>query len=314
MEIRLMEYVLAVSEEKSFTKAAERLCIAQPSLSQQIAKLEADLGMRLFHRGPKGVTLTADGRQFINRAQQILLLHHDFLQEMRERTQGMGDRLSIGTTAITGGHLLPRMLSLFHCAYPSVQPRLVEESTEVLTDLLLAGEIELAILPLPVDHPSLETTHILTEPLFLAFPPTEQPWMTQAIRRVIRDGEGTQAITMAAVSAAPFVVLKRGFGFRRTLFALCANDGFQPQVSHETSSIDTAQAMVTYGLGVTVVPEMVVLRHQHPRPIYVAMESQPTRSLVFAYPRDRYVSLAARAFIEIAGQYRPSSATPPAHQ
>lgn len=303
MEIRLMGYVLAVAEEGSFTKAAERLCITQPSLSQQITKLEADLGLHLFHRRPKGITLTADGIRFITRAKQILLLHHDFLREMRERTQGLGDKLSIGTTAITGGRLLPSLLRQFHAAYPSVRPWLVEESTEVLTDLLVRGAIELAILPLPVDDSALETTHILTEPLFLALPPSEEPWMTPALRRLIAEGGATKPMSMASVASAPFVVLKRGFGFRQTLLTLCANDGFQPQISYETSSIDTAQMMVTQGLGVTLVPEMVVYRRQHARPLYVEIESAPTRSLVFGYPRDRYISLAARAFMDIAGQY-----------
>lgn len=300
LEIRLMDYVVAVAEEQSFTRAAARLRIAQPSLSQQVAKLEATLGMTLFQRKAKAVTLTADGLRFVARAKEILAMHDDFLAEMRERSQGMGDALTIGTTAITGGRLLPRLLGAFQTNYPNVRPSLVEESTEALTKLVAHGEIDLAILPLPVDDVTLNTSPILTEPLYLALPPMRQPWMTEEVLRLIASHDLHAPVSLTTVASAPFVLLKQGFGFRSTLLALCATDGFQPNIAYETSNIDTAQAMVANGLGVTVVPDMVVHRNVEPSPMYRELVGQPTRSLVFAYPRHRYVTLAARMFMDVA--------------
>ncbi|MCL6443862.1 MAG: LysR family transcriptional regulator [Alicyclobacillus sp.] len=322
MEIRLLRYVLAVYETQSFSRAAEKLHIAQPSLSQQIAKLEQELGFRLFLRGPGPIMPTPDGEYFVHRASKILHLHDDFVLELQERTHGMGQTLSIGTTAITGAHLLPRLLQLFRRQFPSVQLRLTEESTETLTDLASKSLVDLAILPLPIADPRLSVEPLLSEQLWLALPPTVQPWMSSAIQHIIssstrpatfpsqissqprqhsmdRSNHAPVPVSLDAFADAPFIVLKQGFGFRQTLLQLCANHGFQPNIAFETSSIDTAQALVAHGMGVTLVPEMVMSAIS-PTPLYVRLESQPTRTLVFAYPKDRYLSLAARTFKDMS--------------
>ena len=301
MDIRLMEYVLAVYEERSFTKAADKLHVSQPSLSQQVAKLERELGLRLFQRVPGPISPTVDGRRFVERAYDIVHLRNDLRQEMQERSQGMGNRLSIGTTAITGGRLLPELLRTFHAAHPGVQLRLVEESTETLVDLAARGLVDIAVLPLPLDHPALEVIPILTEPLLLAIPPSQQAWMTGEMRVLTSGGlESVTPVSLQRFAAAPFVLLKQGYGFRRTVLQLCADNGFQPYIAFETGSVDTAQAMVAHGLGVTVVPQMVTHVGEGLTPLCLPLDSGPTRTLVFAYPRDRYLSLAARALIDLA--------------
>lgn len=331
MDIRVMQYVLAVYEEQSFTRAAKRLHVAQPSLSQRIAKLETELGLRLFQRGPGAVTPTPNGLRFVVRAQEMICLHDQFVREMQDLSAGIGTRLVIGTTAITGGRLLPGVLQAFERRYPTVQPRLVEESTETLVDLTARGLIDIAILPLPVDDSRLAVQPLLTEPLLLAVPPRPLPWMPEAVRRLVEAeveawpkarvdaavgrhqagprGEVATAgsittepadpgsLDLSALADAPFVLLKPGFAFRHNVLQLCAESGFQPSIAYETSSIDTAQALVAHGLGVTVVPRMVVLRQE--APLYVSLAAQPTRTLAVAHQRDGYLTLAVRAFIEV---------------
>lgn len=157
MEIRLLRYAVEVYRKQSFTKAAEDLHIAQPSLSQQIAKLELELGVRLFLRNRGKVTVTPEGERFVKRATIILQMHEDLEREMKERSQGMGRDLVIGTTAITGGRVLPPLIQRFEEKFPEVRLKLVEETTKKLVDLTTNGQVDLSLLALPIEEPSLST-------------------------------------------------------------------------------------------------------------------------------------------------------------
>ncbi len=177
----MMEYVMEVYRQKSFTKAADQLHIAQPSLSQQMKKLEEELDTPLFIRKYGQVTPTPQGSRFIKRAENILKERDDLLREMGEAAYEVGKELNIGAPAVTGGYVLPGLLKTFCRTYPHVHVQLIEESPRELEKLLLAGKLDLAILSMPVEHESLKTKHMLTEPLLLAVPQTAQPWSTDEL-------------------------------------------------------------------------------------------------------------------------------------
>ncbi len=326
--MRLFEYVLEISRQGNFTKAAASLCIAQPSLSQQVGKLEKDLGVTLFYRGRGAVTPTPEGVRFLDQAEQIIRMRDDLEREMRERSEGVGQELTIGAPAITGGHVLPPLLEAYGQRFPQVRVKLVEESTEKLEDLAVRGLTDITILALPVDDHRLSSNIMLTEPLYLALPPTVRPWMPRTVASLVEAAQGEAGsgstgydwpvldqvgqgrsgqagpvwpdgqISLGELSQAPFILLKHGYGFRTTVLQLCADNGFAPTVTYETSSIETAQSLAAHGLGVTLVPQMVA-RTSKQRPLYVALTPQPTRTLVFAYRKDRYLSLAARSLLEV---------------
>jgi DNA-binding transcriptional LysR family regulator len=305
MEIRLLKYVLAVYKNKSFTKAAEELHIAQPSLSKQIAKLEHEFGIKLFYRGHGKVEPTLDGLRFVDQAEKILRMQNDLERELYERKQGVGGELIIGSTPVTGGRILPPLLQAFSERYPNVAIRLVEESTEELTNLTVKGLIDLSILALPVENPLLATKKMLTEPLYVALPREPQKWMPVELQNFLSSSKTNKVdfLTMEELANYPFILLKQGFGFRRTVLELCAKGGFQPHVAYETSSIELAQSLVGYGLGITIVPDMVVHRDTQKCPLYFKLDSKPTRTLVFAYNRERYLSATSRALIKIYEEY-----------
>lgn len=299
METRLLKYTREVYRQQSFTKAADRLRIAQPSLSQQIAKFEKELGVRLFFRRRGKVTPTPEGIHFLKKADHILQMIDDLEREIQEQSEGMGTELTIGTTVITGGHVLPPLLQSYQALYPNVHVRLVEEATAKLTELTATGDVDLCILSLPVEDSRLTTKTMLTEPLFLALPRVDKEWMSEEVRSLITspDIHPTVTLPLTKLSTAPFILLKKGYGFRQTTFALCAENGFQPRIAFETSSIQTALSLVTYGLGVTLVPEMVARNNREP--LYVSLRSNPTRTIVFAYNKDRYLNKAAKAFLNM---------------
>ncbi|WP_245926299.1 LysR family transcriptional regulator [Sulfoacidibacillus thermotolerans] len=291
--MRWIEYALEVYRQASFTRAAEAMCVAQPSLSQQVAKLERELGVVLFERGHSAVTPTEAGRRFIHYAEEILRLRDDLAREMHERGQGMGKELVLGAPAITGGHVLPPVLHAFTSRFPQVRVRFIEETTEALEELAVSGVTDLTLLSLPLRDERLAVHALFTEPLYLAVPQELAPKECKGFRE-----EAQLRVKLSDFASRPFILLKQGYGFRDTVLALCAEAGFQPLIAYETSSIETAQALVANGLGVTVVPAMV-RRVGSPKPAYLLLDSEPTRTLVFAYRKDRYLSLVARAFLEV---------------
>lgn len=308
METRLLRYAVEVYRKQSFTKAAMDLHIAQPSLSQQIAKLEQELGVRLFLRSRGKVTVTPEGERFVKKAVMILQMHDDLKREMKEKSQGMGQDLVIGTTAITGGRVLPPLIQQFDERFPKVRLRLVEGSTKKLVNLTLNGQVDLSLLALPIGESCLSVETIITEPLFLAIPRVAKRWMSKTMREMIEKADHpmlSNPCPLQEFSQAPFILLKKGFGFRQTLLELCAESGFQPQVAYETSSIETAQSLVAYGLGVTLVPKMVInlQKHDPATPFYLHLDPYPTRTVGFVYHRERYLSLAAKEFLSIARRY-----------
>ena len=292
----MLEYACEVYRQRSFTKAATMLCVAQPSLSQQLAKLEDELGVKLFERGRSGVFPTKHGERFVEQAEQILRMQDDLLREMRERSQGMGGELVIGAPAITGGRVLPPLIWAFNQKFKDTRVRLVEETTDQLEQLAVQGTTDLSILALPIRDERLATTPLLTEALYLAVPSIAQSGVSKMDREQVNTGR--RGVSLKNYATSPFILLKNGYGFRQTVLALCAENGFQPDIAYETSSIETAQTLVAHGLGVTVVPAMV-RRQTAASPIYYPLDPPATRTLVFVYRKDRYLSLAAQAFLQV---------------
>lgn len=302
MDIRLFEYAVEIHKTKSFTKAAMQLHIAQPSLSKQIAKLEKEIGVVLFTRKPGTVETTNDGVYFIQQAEKILQLRDNLRREMLERKEGIRGKLAIGTTTITGGHLLPPLLKTYQDRYPHVSIQLIEESTEALIERTAQGLVDFSILALPLEDDRLETHPMLTESLHLVLPAEPKPWMPQTVKQLVASPEEKQptALPLEWFWQSPFILLKQGYGFRRAVMELCARSGFEPQIAYETSSIETAQSLVKHGLGLTIVPQMSIHQQAYPPLVtYMPLEGNPTRTLVFAYKKGRYLSVNAKALINI---------------
>ncbi|MGG3806594.1 LysR family transcriptional regulator [Metabacillus fastidiosus] len=302
MDMRLFEYALEIYKTKSFTKAASHLHIAQPSLSKQIAKLEQELGVYLFDRKPGSIEPTPDGLCFVKQAEKILQMRDDLRREILERKEGIRGELKIGSTAITGGHVLPPLFRIYNEQFPNVCIQLIEESTERLIDLTARGLVDISILSLPIEDSRLNTKTMLTEPLYLVLPKEPKQWMPEKLKRIMSSTKliKQNAFPIEDFANCPFILLKQGYGFRRTVLELCARGRFEPQIAYETSSIETAQSLVGNGLGLTVVPEMVIHRSSYQSSLtYIKLDSNPTRTLVFTYNKKRYLSMNAKALIEI---------------
>ncbi|ANF97394.1 LysR family transcriptional regulator [Paenibacillus bovis] len=293
MELRQLQYALQIAAERNFSRAAEKLHIAQPSLSQQLSKLEKELGVLLFQRNTSTVELTHAGSSFVEHAQKIIDSVEQLRKEMADISQLQSGRVIVGSMQITGSHLLPHVLPAFRAAYPQIDVVLLEDTSLNLEKLTASGQTDLSLLALPLTESSLTYEPVAEELIDLAVPPTHP------LAQRFLAGDHTP-VKLSELKDESFIVLKKGQGFRKIVFDVCGEAGFEPQVVFESNNIETIQSLVATGMGVTFVPHYIArARRGEFLPVYLPLaEPIPSRTLVIARRKGRYLSKAAEAFIE----------------
>lgn len=292
MELRQLQYTLQIAEEKNFSRAADKLHIAQPSLSQQLSKLEQELGVKLFQRNTSTVELTYAGSSFIEHAQRIMDAVAELRQEMDDISQLRAGRVVIGSMPITGSHLLPYVLPAFKQNYPDIRVTLLEDTSLNLEKLTAGGSTDLSLLSLPLQEPTLSYVPIGEEIIDLAVPPDHRLTNIPGIRE--------QGVPLEELRDEAFIVLKKGQGFRKLTVDLCRSAGFEPNVVFESNNMETVQSLVAAGMGITLVPRFIArAKRSELIPAYLPLtQPVPSRTLVIAYRKGRYLSKAAEAFID----------------
>ncbi len=288
MEMCQIRYFLAVARHRSFTRAAEHEHVAQPSLSQQVRKLEDELGGRLFDRLGRKIALTPLGEKFFDHARRVLEEVEGARHEVAELLGLRSGRVSVGAIPTVAPYLLPRVLPVFRRNFPHIKLTVREDLTSALVEQLTQGELDLALLSLPVGRGSLVCERLVREPMFLVAP---------VGHRLARRGRGT--VNLGEVAREALLLLKDGHCFRDDILQVCKRARLEPQVAFEAGQLDTLVAMVTAGIGITLLPEMALphFRRAGVKLIELA-HPQPTRTIGFARARDKYVTPAARAFMQ----------------
>jgi DNA-binding transcriptional LysR family regulator len=238
MEFRHLRYLVAVAEELHFGRAAIRLNISQPPLSQQIRQLEEELGVQLFERTKREVRLTDAGRRLVNEAHQVLGRIDHFSKVAAQAGEGEIGHLSVG---VTGGvnPILVETLRLLGKKYPGVRIELQYMSTGVQIEALREGRIEIGFLNLPVQQQELIVERTTTEPLWLALPKGHP--LTR-LRRVPLSALADQRIILFPRRVTP--------GLHDAITGMCRNAGFSLNVVHEVDSIVGGLTLVSADLGI----------------------------------------------------------------
>ncbi len=284
MEIHQLRYFCAVAETGSFTRAAQREHLAQPSLSQQIRKLEDELGTRLFDRLGRAVRLTSFGEAFLPRAEAILRQLADAKQEIEEMSGTERGNLVVGSIPTVAPYFLPATLASFNRKFPQIRVTVVEEFTAELLDRLEAGGIDLALLALPVAGSQFASQEVLRERLYLVVPQHHRL-------------AGQSEIHLRRVENDPFLLLKEGHCFRENTLSACGRAHLNPNVVFESGQFTTILAMVGAGAGVSVVPHMAVEARPGCRFIPLADDSAFRRVGVVQLKR-HFRSRAHQAFLK----------------
>jgi DNA-binding transcriptional LysR family regulator len=286
MELRQLQYAIQIAIERNFSRAAEKLHIAQPSLSQQLSKLEKEIGVLLFQRSTNSVELTHAGSLFVEKSQKILDMVEQLKKEMEDISQMKKGRLVVGSMPITGSTILPFVVPVFQAAYPDIEITLVEETSSNLETLTMNGQTDISLLSLPLREDSLVYETLLEEEIVLAVPPTHQLAASK------------EPIRIEQLEKEAFIALKKGQGFRKLTLDLCQKAGITPNIVFESSNMETVQALVAAGMGIGFVPFLISKRSfSELSPIHLTLEGRPTRTLVIAYRKGRYISKAAEAFV-----------------
>jgi LysR family hydrogen peroxide-inducible transcriptional activator len=284
MEVHQLRYFCAVARHGTFTRASQVEHVAQPSLSQQILKLEAELGARLFDRLPRSARLTVFGKAFLPKAERILRELGEAKSELRDMSANEKGQVVVGLIPTIAAYLLPRLLNGFAIRHPLISIRIVEDITPVLLEGLGEGRIDVGIAALPIHGSEFATEELFEEKFYAVLP--------EKHRRALRT-----SITLAELNREPFLLLKEGHCFRDSLIAACNKATMSPNVVFESGQFATILAMVSAGMGVSAVPAMAV--QPQPGCKFVPISGKhSTRTVAIVTSRHHYQSRAQRLLMQ----------------
>ena len=299
MDLRRLNYFTAVAEELHFGRAARRLHISQPPLSQQIQALERELGVALFERAGHRISLTEAGQELLPRARALAAQAEAARTAVQRIGRGEAGELEIGFTgSVPFTPLMPRLLHAFRAAYPQVRLQLLELTTHAQIERLVEGTLDIGLFR-PTEHAllaQLETRVLLREPLLVALPAGNP-----LARR--------KRLPLAALAQEDFITYARSSstGLHDQLRTLCLKAGFSPRIVQEAREMPTVIGLVAAGVGVALVAAS--MRHiQLPGIVFVPLlEREVDSDILLAWPRGA-VAAVLRNFVELA--LRPDEARP----
>ena len=275
MEIHQLKYFVAVAELASFTKAAQRCGVSQPSLSQQIQKLEQELGQPLLDRFGRSIRLTEAGRAFYDRSSAILDAVDEAKACVRDGDDWQNGTVSIGAIHTGAPYFLPKVVQRFTRKFPEAQVAVEERLTEVLVERSLAGDLDVGIVALPIAEKRLRVEPLFKEQLLAALPAAS----TLAERK---------RLALEDVTREPFLLLDEMHCFGRQTLQLCADRDCVPTISCRTAQLLTVQEMVALGQGVSLVPKMALRLSRDRRCVYRTLAGPPIEREIAMIWRPRY--------------------------
>jgi DNA-binding transcriptional LysR family regulator len=283
MQLQQLVYFLAVARTRHFTRAAEFTHVAQPSLSKQIHCLERELGSELFHRARGNVTLTPAGEVLVPFAKRILADVETARLQVHELAELRQGRLRLGATPSLCTGPLAHALASFRIHYPGIQLIIDESGSRDLVRQLAEGAIDLAMITSPAHRgdPSLDTIPILREQLTVAVPRSMNLDLDLFRMEDLRD--------------RPLVMFREGYDLRSMTLMACQRAGFQPRFAIEGGEMDAVLTFVEAGLGIAVVPSMVLLDRPKLRGVPF-MPPTPIRTIALAHRTDVHPTRAAEEF------------------
>jgi len=284
MEIHQLRYFIAVADLGNFTRAAERCFVAQPSLSQQIIKLENELGGPLLERGGRMVRLTDSGRRFYDRAVEILASVDNAMREMHESADT--GRVVVGAIPTIAPYLLPPVLQRFMQRFPRAEVSVYENVTEFTLKACLDGLLDFGILALPV-----QDSQLAVEPLF-----TEELLLALAADHPLAD---RSRVAMKDIVGERFVLLSEAHCLGEQVLSFCRQKSCLPVVSCHGAQLLTVQELVALGHGISLIPQMAVDVDKSRRRRYRSLSGdKPFRTIAMIWKKHRYQSPLVLQFLE----------------
>jgi LysR family transcriptional regulator, transcription activator of glutamate synthase operon len=289
MELRQLRYLVALADERHFTRAAAREHIAQPALSQQIRRLEQEVGLALVERTTRRVTVTEAGRVLVARARRILAEVEAATAEMQAFSGVLAGHVMVGTMHTMGPVDVSLALAVFHERHPGVELTVREESSEELAEMLRDDELDLAFLSVTerMESHGLGLHQLVSEELVVVLP-GDHPLA------------GHEPVRMAELGGEQFISYREGARLRELLLFAAHTAGFEPQIQLESNESERIRRLVARHMGVAILPRSDAERPGADVAVTSLVEPSLTRDITLACRDGRRLAPAASEFIELS--------------
>lgn len=285
MELRQLEYFQMASRLKNITRAAERLRVSQPNITVAIKKLEGELGIQLFDRSQKQLSLTPEGAVFLGRVEVALRNIQDAVLEVNDYKQLQKGTIKIGIPPMMGAYLFPKIFSSFQRRYSHLDVYLHEEGSVAIREQLERDELDFGIIIIPESSPNLQLLPMARSQIVCCVPEDS-------------DLAARKAITLQDIEEHSIIMLKEGSFLRQTMLQKMKTAGVTPNIVLESNQVVTIMGLVASGVGIAFLLDMIVRDTAGIRAIPLATPIYVDVGL--AWKRDRYISRAAQSFIEFS--------------
>jgi DNA-binding transcriptional LysR family regulator len=283
MDTRKLEYFVEVAQAGSFTRAAERLLVAQPAVSKSIQKLEDELQLTLFDRSEKTVTLTPEGRVLLEHARSILGSIAEARKEMEELRGLERGEIRIGLPSMFGSFYFPQIIKEFKKTYPSLHISVVEEGTLQVRKLIERKEVDLGIIEIEHAGPEIEVVPLLVEEMVACFP-------------VGHPLAGRTSVSLQEICREPLILFKEGYFQRKLIMETSQTANIAPNVTFSTNQLSLIRSLVAEGIGVTLFLRVIADSDPQLRP--VSLDPPVFLHLGAGRSRNTYLSKASLTFLE----------------
>ena len=285
MELRQLEYFQMASRLKNITRAAERLRVSQPNITVAIKKLEGELGIQLFDRSQKQLSLTPEGAVFLGRVEVALRNIQDAVLEVNDYKQLQKGTIKIGIPPMMGAYLFPKIFSSFQRRYSHLDVYLHEEGSVAIREQLERDELDFGIIIIPDTSPNLQLLPMARSQIVCCVPEDS-------------DLTARKAIPLQDIEARNLIMLKEGSFLRQTMLQKMKTAGVTPNIVLESNQVVTIMGLVASGVGNAFLLDMIVRDTPGIRALPLATPVFVDVGL--AWKRDRYISRAAQSFIEFS--------------
>ncbi len=288
MELRQLEYFQMVCRVGNITRAAERLHVSQPSVSNAIIKLENELGITLFNRQKKQISLTNEGNIFLQRVEQILNLIKDAKAEMNDYGQLKKGLLRLGIPPMIGTFLFPPIFMNFTKLYPEIELNIIESGSMTLRQMIEEGELDLGIVIISEASELLDTRPILESEIVVCFNKDHRL-------------SNKKQIAWEDLRDEPIIMLKDGFYSSSQIMAQFKTLNIQPDVVLSSNQLETVKSLISNGVGVSFLFREIVEHEQNI--ISLPLQKPMKENIGLAWRKDKYLTNASRTLIDFISNF-----------
>ncbi|OCT15356.1 transcriptional regulator [Paenibacillus pectinilyticus] len=285
MDVKQLSYLLEIAKQLNFTKAAESLHLTQPTLSKMVKGLEEELGVILFDRSGKYISLTDAGSAAIQQIQLITQSVQDLHSILHDVANLKTGSIRIGLPPVIGTIFFPSVVAKFQKAYPQIDFHIVEEGAKKVESRILEGNLDLAVVVAPVESDDFEVMPYLNEELALIL--HESHFLAEKA-----------AVDLSELKNEPFILFPDGFAVRKHIMQACRSIGYEPRVIYNSAHWDLLAEMVAANTGISILPQAICSKINNPSVTTVRL-TNPTIpwNLIIIWHKDKYQSYAMREFI-----------------